>query len=1094
MPRIQSILSQGGTSSNDFTLHDIGHAFRVAKRMSEIVPPDVFEALSEYELGLMILSAYLHDIGMTPERRNVSLHYQYLLTGDPQTLSQHEIHHFQKWLDESGRDICPPLTTQGPTPKDLQLAEQIITLYSRHKHNDWGESWIRSNIVKLEFGNYASWIDDLVTLCRSHHHGYHELRTDTFSPKVVDEPCVVVHLRYLACVLRIADILEFDPERTPEVIFQHRSISQTSSIFWWKDHHIRPIIEAERIALFAEPPSAYIHKAIEVMAEDINQELSICRALADETHFDVGPGITHKLKHRWDLAARAYLQIKPVNNSYVYIDGAFRPNTRKLLELLSGIELYGSALVAVRELLQNAFDAVREQIAYERLRQENPSDPELENTLGQLHTVSLQIESRSDGIWLVCRDNGVGMTMPIIKDHLLVSGSAKRHDVLELERKCKARGFELGRTGQFGIGVLSYFLIADRMFLQTRRSQSPGDSEQAGWHFETEGVGSFGELRKIHRDQHGTDLHLHLRPEAIGPNPSAWCESLFRYVDSILQRIPCRFELISSLPGFQTYKRNAGWIHSADEFAIDMIEEMAHRRLGQQDNTPLEYLPVSKKLLRESQDRELEELRNKIRASLRWIIKEDLLPGQLGRYRVHLPYFDIEGGAALGFLDTNTVGKELVLTKKRKGYASIPSNHISSSWKGMSIGRTGPKRRSRQPYHLTSTSIDGHSRVEIDWMSPEAGTIDVSRNQFLLQQKAQDIELWIAQQVRGMYQSLLDKTESSQFSYLNRRIVLAGAATKTPINWIHIKNTQNGTKATWKPVLFPAISSGHSFLYRDIPKVPPKWNGRNVSVVQTLPRMDDSDPRHHNGISLFGSPLNPDRIAELRYSFPKNLPARFGGASSLLEIEGKLSLPKVIPLWAENLYSNKSSHVVGPTPKFPVEWSDLCGIEFDGVPEGDEFVWNCDHILLKSADTNGWNWVSNQFKGTPDPLPYQGDLLLDKGKASSWLLHILRGKHKDLWDGLKERAPDFLPKLWELLFDDAYLNKKKLSDQVICLWVEAPGTSRLRVLRMTGWDVYDSSKLKAIRKYMPTPNNDSIVHVEHEFGHLFGVRKKRNKR
>ena len=95
------------------------------------------------------------------------------------------------------------------------------------------------------------------------------------------------------------------------------------------------------------------------------------------------------------------------------------------------MELYGSRLAAVRELLQNAFDAVREQIAYERLVKVNPQDYELEHTLGKLHQIELQLETSTDGLWLVCTDTGVGMSKAIIRDHLLVSGSARRHDVLE---------------------------------------------------------------------------------------------------------------------------------------------------------------------------------------------------------------------------------------------------------------------------------------------------------------------------------------------------------------------------------------------------------------------------------------------------------------------------------------------------------------------------------------------------------------------------------------------------------------------------------------------------------------------------------------
>jgi HSP90 family molecular chaperone len=54
-----------------------------------------------------------------------------------------------------------------------------------------------------------------------------------------------------------------------------------------------------------------------------------------------------------------------------------------LLQLLSGTALYGDPLIAVRELVQNAFDAVREKIACGRLDQRSPSDPLLASKIGE---------------------------------------------------------------------------------------------------------------------------------------------------------------------------------------------------------------------------------------------------------------------------------------------------------------------------------------------------------------------------------------------------------------------------------------------------------------------------------------------------------------------------------------------------------------------------------------------------------------------------------------------------------------------------------------------------------------------------------------
>lgn len=59
LPKIQKILAKGETAISDFTLHDEDHSFRVAELMTKVIPSETLEILSEYELMLLLLSAYL---------------------------------------------------------------------------------------------------------------------------------------------------------------------------------------------------------------------------------------------------------------------------------------------------------------------------------------------------------------------------------------------------------------------------------------------------------------------------------------------------------------------------------------------------------------------------------------------------------------------------------------------------------------------------------------------------------------------------------------------------------------------------------------------------------------------------------------------------------------------------------------------------------------------------------------------------------------------------------------------------------------------------------------------------------------------------
>ena len=122
------------------------------------------------------------------------------------------------------------------------------------------------------------------------------------------------------------------------------------------------------------------------------------------------------------------------------------------------------------------------------------------------------------------------MTKQIISEFLLVSGRNRPYTLIELERHCEKAGFRLNRSGEFGIGVLSYFMIADLVEIRTRPHLDYYKIPQEGWKFTTKGVGSFGELRKIPRDPNTVYLNFHPTVLLATNHPifSIWYQFLMR--------------------------------------------------------------------------------------------------------------------------------------------------------------------------------------------------------------------------------------------------------------------------------------------------------------------------------------------------------------------------------------------------------------------------------------------------------------------------------------------------------------------------------------------------------------------------------------
>ncbi|QVQ53982.1 HSP90 family protein [Spiractinospora alimapuensis] len=123
---------------------------------------------------------------------------------------------------------------------------------------------------------------------------------------------------------------------------------------------------------------------------------------------------------------------------------AFQVDLRGVVDLLSR-HLYTSPRVYVRELLQNAVDACGARA---------PLDPDT------APSVSVEPwESTGDGTLRV-HDNGIGLTETEVHELLATIGRSSKRDELGFARQ--------EFLGQFGIGLLSCFLVADEIRVRTR--------------------------------------------------------------------------------------------------------------------------------------------------------------------------------------------------------------------------------------------------------------------------------------------------------------------------------------------------------------------------------------------------------------------------------------------------------------------------------------------------------------------------------------------------------------------------------------------------------------------------------------------------
>lgn len=155
----------------------------------------------------------------------------------------------------------------------------------------------------------------------------------------------------------------------------------------------------------------------------------------------------------------------------------FQVDLRGVVDLLSR-HIYSSPRVYLRELLQNARDAIT-------------ARREIDGGGSRIRITPLTAENGE----FVLRDDGVGLTAAEVGELLATVGRSSKRDIFDLPRS--------DYLGQFGIGLLSCFMVADTIVVRSRSAKGGASVEWTGSADGTFQVAEIDEELPI-----GTSVHL----------------------------------------------------------------------------------------------------------------------------------------------------------------------------------------------------------------------------------------------------------------------------------------------------------------------------------------------------------------------------------------------------------------------------------------------------------------------------------------------------------------------------------------------------------------------------------------------------------
>lgn len=457
---------------DEYTLHDETHLYRVLSLMEKIIPDTTLNNLQALELSLLILSAFFHDLGMSPKEREIKI-YKGLIDKN-QELSIEE-----KLLLEDFNVYCESKVnlkqridnaySKGNSGLAKMLENYRLTEYIRINHAtkikeiiqeiENNEVWSRGlQYHNFKFGRY------LAKICESHNENILEINNPLIKTSIPVTPNEYLNSVFISIVLRLADILDFDAERTPDVLYNHLDIQNPISIQEWSKH--RSIhswsINGEQIMFAAECEHPVIEKTIKEFCEYIEEELYKCKIvlneMKDRTRNNIKTIYNLSLPYKVDTTEVSAKIDYDGNPIYIYKDLNFKLNQEEIIKLLMGTSLYGNNSVVIRELIQNAIDACKIRSICSKGWGEEEYKP----------TIKIKVYEEDSENYLEIRDNGIGMDENIILNYFSNLGMSyyRSEEFMKLKVKLNSKYRPISN---FGIGFLSTFMVSNQVKVQTTK-------------------------------------------------------------------------------------------------------------------------------------------------------------------------------------------------------------------------------------------------------------------------------------------------------------------------------------------------------------------------------------------------------------------------------------------------------------------------------------------------------------------------------------------------------------------------------------------------------------------------------------------------
>ena len=456
----ESILSMIPKTFSNYTIHDIHHSIRVIGYMNDLVK-DHLEQYSNLHIALMIYAGLLHDTGMfvsDDEKKAIYAEFETKIPAFREYSENEKLRCLQDYVRENhGRRVSTVIKNK------INEDATIKSLFYVGKTNSYDISSIVAAICQAHMES-SEWIKDSEYLNSACY------ENDDINP------------RQIAVLLRIGDYLDIDDRRAPYVLYSMLNPQGYSDGEWKKQIPITNYKKIEKngdlytITFSGKCSEPEIYRKVEDYIGDFQDQLAKDMQLCiDDFKLNIKLPVIKKIETDG-------FESTPLRFSLDY---------KQISKLLMGEQVYGNKKAGLRELLQNAIDAV---LLMKEIEEKDPFST---------YSPMVGIDFNKDANQITVVDNGIGMSEEVLSQFFFNIGNSYYES-----KGFNRNGYTYKPIGHFGIGFLACFMLSSKVTLETKHYDQDAKLIRMSFDKDSPYVIKYKDSRKRSISDHGTRIIL----------------------------------------------------------------------------------------------------------------------------------------------------------------------------------------------------------------------------------------------------------------------------------------------------------------------------------------------------------------------------------------------------------------------------------------------------------------------------------------------------------------------------------------------------------------------------------------------------------